>query len=191
MINAVLAGLVTVHAAVNTVLAVFPQWQCQRCDGYIALESCRSRGRYYVLRYHSQDYLVRSIDCLNPADKESHDRYWSMVGPWIADVDEALWQGPWVPQRAEVWPLATYLRDHYNTVPGAQLPGEQGSRVLPSFLQKRDETYRPPKPPPSPLESCSSGDWPRRVAAGRGARDACTLLEVRESRTLSVDTFVW
>lgn len=101
MLKPVMIGLVTLHLAFPRILTIYPQRMCQDCDGYVALESCEEIGRDYVLVLRGRAYQVKVADCLDPADKVKHDRFWQ--GRWMADIDERLWQGPKVPQTAELW----------------------------------------------------------------------------------------
>lgn len=103
MANAVLAGVITLHSAMPAVLANFPDRACPECAGYVATADCSEIGRRFVLVMHGRDYLVQAADCLAAADAPGNRRMFG--GEWIADVDEALWSGPAVPQTAELWPV--------------------------------------------------------------------------------------
>lgn len=102
MAVAFLSGWIVVHAAFPAVLAAFPERTDETVAGYVAVTDCAMIGERLVLvRPGLPDVLVAVADCAWPA----HTKYREARG-YIADVDEALWHGPWIPQRAELWLLA-------------------------------------------------------------------------------------
>lgn len=99
MNGALLAGLIVAHAAFPTVLASYPERADPTAAGYVAVTDCAMMGQRLVLvRPGLPDVLVAVADCAWPEDAA----YRARMG-YIADVDTALWAGPWRPQYAELW----------------------------------------------------------------------------------------
>lgn len=99
MAKALLAGLIVVHAAMPAVLERFPERRDPGVAGYVAVDDCDMIGRRLVLvRPGLPDVLVAVADCAWPEDVA----YRQELG-YIADVDAAIWQGPWLPRYAELW----------------------------------------------------------------------------------------
>jgi hypothetical protein len=99
MASALLAGWIVVHAAFPAVLDTFPERADPAVAGYVAVTDCAMMGQRLVLvRPGLPDVLLAVADCAWPA----HAQYREERG-YIADVDEALWFGAWIPQRAELW----------------------------------------------------------------------------------------
>jgi len=119
--TALLAGLIVVHAAFPAVLAHFPERADPAVAGYVAVTDCAAMGERYVLvRPGLPDVLVAVADCAWSADAA----YRADRG-LIADVDAALWVGPWRPQRGELWdPLrrAAYLAERQPARAGPMRP---------------------------------------------------------------------
>jgi len=101
-------GFITLHLMFASILQLFPNRICRRCDGYIALEDCSELGQRYVLQTPRETFLVSVADCLDPADRQAHDRFWNNT--WLADLDVVLWSGPEVPQKAALWTVADWNR---------------------------------------------------------------------------------
>ena len=99
MATALLAGWIVVHAAMPAVLANHPERADPTVAGYVAVSDCAMIGQRLVLvRPGQPDALVAVADCA----WEQHVAYREANG-LIADVDEAIWEGPWIPQPAELW----------------------------------------------------------------------------------------
>lgn len=97
--TAVLAGVILVHAAFPGVLATFPERRDPGVAGYVATNDCAQLGQRLVLvRPGQPDVLVAVADCA-----WAHHVEWRNQRGYIADVDAALWVGPWIPQQAELW----------------------------------------------------------------------------------------
>lgn len=97
--KAIAAGLIVVHAAFPAVLAGFPERVDPGVAGYVAVNDCAMLGQRLVLvRPGQPDVLVAVADCAWAKDVPYRER----MG-YIADVDAALWAGPWRPQEAELW----------------------------------------------------------------------------------------
>lgn len=95
----VLIGMILVHAAMGSVLENFPERRDNSVAGYVATNDCAEMGQHYVLVRRGQpDVLVAVADCA-----WEHDVAWRQANSFIADVDAALWIGPWVPQPAQLW----------------------------------------------------------------------------------------
>ena len=94
-----LTGLIVAHAAFPAVFATYPQRQVDGVDGYVGVSDCAHMGRFFVLVRHGQpEVLVAVADCA--ADEHVA---WRAQQGLIADVDVALWAGPWREQPAELW----------------------------------------------------------------------------------------
>lgn len=100
MTKALLTGWIVVHAAFPAVLDNYPDRVDQSATGYVvAVSDCNALGAHLVLvRPGQPDVLLSVADCADP----DHVAERAAAG-LIADVDEAVWRGPWVPQRAELW----------------------------------------------------------------------------------------
>lgn len=98
-LTGVLVGVILVHAAFPGVLAAYPERRDPGVQGYVATNDCADLGRHLVLvRPGQPDVLVAVADCA----QERHVA-WRQANRYIADVDAALWCGPWVPQPAQLW----------------------------------------------------------------------------------------
>ena len=92
-------GMILVHDAFPAVFAAYPERRDPGVQGYVATNDCADMGRHFVLVRRGQpDVLVAVADCA----QERHVA-WRQANRFIADVDKALWVGPWIPQRAELW----------------------------------------------------------------------------------------
>lgn len=70
-------------------------------DGYIGVNDCGEMGNLYALvRSGVPDAVVAVADCA----QARHVAFRERMG-YIADVDIAVWDGPEIPQEAELWPL--------------------------------------------------------------------------------------
>ena len=97
--GALLAGLIVAHVAFPAVLANFPERADPTVAGYVAVTDCAMMGQRLVLvRQGEPDVLVAVADCAWAS--HASDRAEQGL---IADVDVALWTGPWRPQYAELW----------------------------------------------------------------------------------------
>ena len=99
LLSAVLAGQIVAHNAFPAVLDRYPERADPGVQGYVAVNDCAELGRRYVLvRPGETEVLVAVADCA-----------WAYHVPYrearnlIADVDAAIWAGPWRPQYAELW----------------------------------------------------------------------------------------
>ena len=108
LLAATMAGVILVHNAFPGVLAAFPERRDPAVAGYVATNDCAQLGQRLVLvRPGLPDALVAVADCA-----WAHDVAWRDQHGYIADVDAALWVGPWIPQRAELWTVEA--RDWYH-----------------------------------------------------------------------------
>ena len=99
-------GLIVAHAAFPAVFATYPQRQFEGVDGYVGVSDCSEMGRFFVLVRRGQpDVLVAVADCA----ADQHVAVRASRG-LIADVDVALWRGPWREQPAELWRPADRAR---------------------------------------------------------------------------------
>lgn len=91
--QAPLTGMATLHNAMPTVLANFPDRACAYCDGYVAVERCSDVGKDYVLAWRGQMLLVRAADCMALHHLPGFQaRYQANYGvPWLVDIETALW----------------------------------------------------------------------------------------------------
>lgn len=119
LLASVIAGQIVVHAAMPSVLDRYPDRADPGVEGYIAVNDCAELGNRYVLvRPGQPDVLVAVADCA-----------WAYHVPYrqsrnlIADVDEAIWAGPWRPQYAELWPVAERA-EYWATIKPAARRGE-------------------------------------------------------------------
>ena len=99
LLAGVLSGTILVHDAFPAVLAAYPERRDDSVSGYVATNDCGQLGQHLVLvRPGQPDVLVAVADCA-----WAHHVEWRTANGYIADVDAALWVGPWIPQQAELW----------------------------------------------------------------------------------------
>ena len=117
--SAILTGHILVHDAFPGIFERFPERQDPGVQGYVAVNDCGELGERYVLvRRDLPDVLVAVADCA-----WRHDVAWREANGYIADVGAAIWQGPWRPQYAELWPVAARAEYWASFVPPAR-PGQ-------------------------------------------------------------------
>jgi len=115
----ILSGQIVVHAAFPQVLFAYPDRRDPGVQGYVAVNDCAELGNRYVLvRPGQKDVLVAVADCA----WAGHVAYRESRG-LIADVDEAIWTGPWRPQYAELWTVEARAEFWAGIVPAAR-PGQ-------------------------------------------------------------------
>ena len=99
LLASVATGTILVHAAFPAVLANYPERRDGGVAGYVATNDCEQIGQRFVLvRPGLPDALVAVADCA----QDWHVNWRKRQG-YIADVDAALWVGPWRPQSGELW----------------------------------------------------------------------------------------
>ena len=115
----ILSGQIVAHSAFPQVFERYPDRRDPGVQGYVAVNDCSELGNRYVLvRPGQRDVLVAVADCA-----------WAYHVPYresrglIADVDEAIWTGPWRPQYAELWTVDARAAWWAGIVPAAR-PGQ-------------------------------------------------------------------
>lgn len=131
-------GVATLHQAFPTVLANRPERRVSFVDGYIATVSRDDLGCFFLLTFGGRVYLTVVADYLAPQDRPANQaKRWCIRGRyaglcphgawrWIVDVDQAIWSGLEIPQRAALVAIPANLapllrpraRPWWSTPPG-------------------------------------------------------------------------